>query len=267
MILSRRVALNGNQLDQVDSRIVIRGIDIAAGKEAISAEAVYGGAGSWVTSRHRDSLDITVRFAIRLKKGSESLRSRILEDVNSWAAGGGWLTVSSKEARQICVIAASLPGDADARDWTREYAIIFRAYGVPYWQETEGYVLRSVLTNSGSWVMIADGNTDTVVDVSYQNGSGSTINQVDISCGGSTFQLVGLGLQNGESLEISHPDDGAHSWLEIQIKSTGGVYRSAMGARTIGSSDDLKVSPGRNTLSVAAAGRGSVQATVRGRFQ
>lgn len=266
MILSRRVALNGVQLDQVDNAVVIRGIDIAAGKDGISAEAVYGGAGSWVTSRHRDSLDITVRFAIRLKKGSENQRSRILENINSWAAGGGWLTVGSKEARQICVIPASLPGDADARDWTREYAIVFRAYGVPYWQETEGFNLRNVMEDSGSWAVIAGGNTDTVVDVSYQNGSGATVNQVDISCGGSAFHLVGLGLRNGESLEISHPDDGAHSWLEIQIKSTGGVYRSAMGARTAGSSDDLEIRPGRNTLSVAAAGRGSVQATVRGRF-
>ena len=266
MILSRRIALNGVQLDQVDSSVVIRGIDIAAGKDGISAEAVYGGAGSWVTSRHRDSLDITVRFAIRLKKGQEARRSQVLEDACSWAAGGGWLTVGSKEGRQICVIAASLPGDADARDWTREYAIIFRAYGVPYWQETEGFNLRGVMTDTGSWPLTVSGNTDTVCDFYYQNGSGAIIGQMDIACSGSTFHLVGLGLRNGESLEITHVDDGGRSWLQIQIKSTGGVYRSAMGCRTPDSSDDLRIGHGRSVLTVTAAGRGSVQATVRGRF-
>lgn len=64
MILSRRIALGGVQLDQVDGSIIIQSIDEAAGKETISAVNRGSGNGQRITGRRRDTLDVTVRFSI-----------------------------------------------------------------------------------------------------------------------------------------------------------------------------------------------------------
>ena len=49
MILSRRVALNGQQLDELHDAIVIRSIDPGVPNESISAVDRMGGAGSRIT--------------------------------------------------------------------------------------------------------------------------------------------------------------------------------------------------------------------------
>ena len=68
MQLRHRVALDGRQLDEIDWRIMIQKIETADGKENISAVSLMGGSGSRVTSEHRDSLDVTVKFTLRLRK-------------------------------------------------------------------------------------------------------------------------------------------------------------------------------------------------------
>lgn len=272
MILTRRVALDGAQMDQIDERIVIRGVEMGAGKESISAEALYGGIGSRVTSRHRDSLDITVRFALRLKRGDEAARAELLEKVNGWAAGGGWLTTNVKPDRRIRVCRASLPGDGETRDWLQEYAIVFRAYGVPYWQEETGTSGAQTSNGGRNQVTLAvNGYTETVVDLEYKN-LGAAINTATIGVGPSVsspesqFVLTGLGLGTGETLVIDHPDEGERSWLRIRIRGTNGAYRTAYGCRTEASSDDLQVAPGRKIIWITKSGNGTLSAAVRGRY-
>ena len=92
MILSHRVALNGVQLDSVDHRILVQGVDESAGKDQLSAVSVFGGVGQRVTNRHRDYLDVTVRFSLKIKKNDMQARSDVFERVNAWAAPGGWLS-------------------------------------------------------------------------------------------------------------------------------------------------------------------------------
>ena len=49
MLLKRRVALDGVQLDELDERIIISGIDEAAGKDTISAVGSSAGMGQRIT--------------------------------------------------------------------------------------------------------------------------------------------------------------------------------------------------------------------------
>ena len=67
MILKRRVALGGEQLDELDERIIITGVDEAAGKDNISSTAAAIGNGQRITARRRDTLDVSVRFALMIK--------------------------------------------------------------------------------------------------------------------------------------------------------------------------------------------------------
>ena len=66
MILSKRVALGGVELDELDDSIVIRSVDPGVPHESTGTENRAGGFGSRLTMQHWDSLDVTVAFAIIL---------------------------------------------------------------------------------------------------------------------------------------------------------------------------------------------------------
>ena len=74
MILSRRVALGGVQLDQQDASIVIRSIDTGVPHESLDAVNRMGGAGQRLTSQHWETLDVSVRVAIDVPKKNLSKR-------------------------------------------------------------------------------------------------------------------------------------------------------------------------------------------------
>ena len=115
MQLMHRVALDGVELDSVDSRIMISKIETGDGKDNVQTVSLWGDStGSRVTNVHRDSLDITVKFRIRLKKRNMAEREEVIEKVNAWAFSGGWLTTNYKDNRRIRVFRqqAATPGDS-----------------------------------------------------------------------------------------------------------------------------------------------------------
>ena len=190
MQLRHRAALDGVQLDEVDSRIMISKIEPADGKESIQNVSLWGDSvGSRVTSIHRDSLDITVKFHIRLKKRSMAEREEVIEKVNAWALNGGWLTVNYKSNRRIRVFRAQAAGAGDPWEWTKEYSLIFRACGVPYWQEATPTTLRQQNVSSGTLVMGIAGSEKSVLDAEFRNTSGGTINSFSISTGEASMSF------------------------------------------------------------------------------
>ena len=261
MRLMRRAALNGVQLDEIDNRILIQKIEPASGKDQFNAVSLWDRPGNRVNKKHRDYVDVTVTFSMDIKKNAFTERSEVFEKVMSWAMGGGWLTLSQKPERKIRVIAAQLPAEGDPLEWTNRYSITFRAYGVPYWQQEAASQLQVRGVSSLSRQFGVAGNVRSVMDVNFTNTSGGTINSFSISCGGSSISLTGLGLGNGETLTIDHPDDGEKSWLRIRI---GG--RSVLGCRSAGSSNDLYVNPGVITASMSAGGSGTLLLSCNGRF-
>ena len=104
MKLTRRVALNGKQLDTVDDRIVISSVEPGDGRENITAVDAASGYGQRVTGNRRSTLDMVVKFRIqehgRNKDGLQS-RAEVLEKVNAWAAAGGVLTVDATDLKIV----------------------------------------------------------------------------------------------------------------------------------------------------------------------
>lgn len=265
MILRRRVALDGIELDSVDSRILIQGIEPAAGKDQITAVSLWGGTGSRVTAEHRDSLDVAVRFTINEKSYRPAERDTVLEKVRAWAAAGGWMTVNYKPNRRIRVICAQQPAEGDAAS-RRQFQINFRAYGVPYWQQADPAILRITGSSGGQRDFGVAGDQASVMDVQFRNTGSAAVNTLSVTCGGSTFAFTNLGLLSGETLVIDHPDNGRLSWLRIRIQAANGTYRSAMGKRTAGSANDLDVTPGTIRVSWSADGAGTITFACAGRF-
>ena len=244
MELSRRVALDGKQLDEVDDRIIIQSIEPAAAKYQINTTAAACGFGSRITGTRRDSMDIVVKFSINEKSYKPEKREKVLDKVKKWAANGGIMTVNYKPGQRISVILAQAPGEGDIKNRGNQYALTFRAYGIPYWEQDPAESAVQTAANTNKLIKI-DGSAETQIDVTLKNISGQTINtatvQISKSGASRTIQLTNLGLAGNEALVIDHKD----GLIRIRILGANGTsYRSAMANRTSGSDDDLKLAPG-----------------------
>ena len=240
MILTRRVALNGTQLDQIDQSIVIRSIDPGTPKETVQSVSKMGGFGQRITGRHWETIDVSVTYAIDIPKKRIADRRDVFDAVNAWAQAGGWLTVNYMAGRRLYADSVTVPSSEDLWNWTEEFTIIFRAYAVPFWQS-------DTQTTSTSSTITVPGTAPTVCDAEIENDSGSTIDTMSVQVGRSAMSFSDLGLADGETLVISHAANGT---LSIRIRN-GNTYRSAMDKRTGGSADDLYVNPGSNLITVS----------------
>ena len=267
MICARRVALDGTELDQANAAIVIRSVESGDGKENFSATGTAGGSGQRVTSHHRDTMDVIVRFAIDIKKNNLAGRASALENANAWAAraaDGAWLTVNYKTNRRAWVKLVQAPGEGSLWDFTKEFAITFRAYGVPFWQETEATSTASVSAGtSGSADLTVAGSAETVADIVLKNETSTTVDTCSVSVDNHTLSFTDLGLAKDESLVIDHADDGT---LRIRILDADEEYRSAMDKRDADSADDLYTRTGLVSAGFTAATSCSMTVSCKGRF-
>ena len=261
MIHAHRVSLDDVQLDEIDGRIVILGITEDTGKDTINAVA-RAADGNRVTGERRDSLDVAVNFGILERKRGMAEREKVLEKVNGWAAGGGWLRINYKEDRRLRVRLVQAPGAGEPWDWANPYTLVFRAYGIPFWQKETPASLTTGATSNGSVQLPVEGSARTVCNVTLENASGALIQNATISAAGQTMTFQGLGLGGNESLVIDHDAEGL---LRIRIRN-GNNYRSAMATRTPASADDLVVKPGTVAVSFTAQRACRMTASCRARF-
>ena len=241
MKLSRRVALGGTELDQVDPSIVIRSIEIGTPKENVQAVSRMGGSGQRITGRHYDTAEVTVEFAIDIPKRRLADRREAFDKVIKWAMNAGWLTVNYMTGKKLYTEVAVLPGGVDIWNWTDGYTITFRAYAVPFWQDA------TATTSTGASITVP-GIAETVCDMEVTNGSGATVDSLTVQVGGSSMSFTGLGLEDGQRLVIGHEDNGT---LYIRKYTGASYYVRVMDKRTGGSADDLYVTPGTNAITVS----------------
>ena len=253
MQLNRRVALNGIWLDELDDRIVISSVEPADGKENIAAVDSAAGFGQRITNARRSMVDMTVKFML-LQRGKTpegmQARAELLEKINAWAAPGGYMTVNYKPNRRLRVVLAQAPGEGSLWDYSKEYTLIFRAYGIPYW-EAETAVSQTIGggSSSASGSTTVDGSVEAQADAELLNTSGATIATASITIAGKTMSFSGLNLGANERLIVDHDTNGL---VRIRIRSAGGAYRSAMSIRQPASADDFIMLPGSVSFSYSA---------------
>jgi len=263
MQLMRRVQLGDQQLDELDNRIIITGVEEEAARLNYSAVSRFGASGQRVTSMHRDTLDVTVKFALKIKKNDLVARSELFEKVAGWAMEGGWLALNYRPNRRLRVVCVTLPAAGDQVAWETEYEITFRAYNVPYWQQASPVSLTVNSTKSMSRSMEIPGTAQSVLNLEFENISGMEINTLTVGTDESSFSFKSLGLKAGETLVINHTAEGL---LRIRIRTAAGSTRSALAKRTEDSADDLTVSPGTATVTLTAQRAGKVTLSCYGRY-
>jgi len=262
MILKRRVSLGGVQLDSLDNRILISGIDEAAGKDNITAVASANGSGQRIVKTRRDTLDVTVKFTLNIKSKNMKARAELLEKINAWAAPGGWLKVNYRPERQLMVVLAQAPGGGDMFNWTNEFTMVFRAYAVPYWDDITAAAVQSKTASSGSMTLEVPGSAETVAGVKIVNKSGKVITNFTVTIGGKMMKFSNSNLL---------PADGT---VTIDHKRTAGEYylraynasRSVLLYRTKESADDYNIKPGKVAISFSAQRAVQVTVSAKGRY-
>ena len=259
MIMKRRVALNGVELDSLDERIVISGIDEAAGKDSITAVGSAAGCGQRITGQKRDTLDVTVKFMMAIRSDDMAAREELLEAVNGWAAEGGWLTVDHRPGRRLMVVLAPAPGSGDMFSWANEFTVVFRAYSVPYWTDSEATTAVSKNASSGSVSIEVPGNTKTVADIKIENMSGQAINNITVNVDGNEMVFKNLGMGGTAKMTLDHVQQAGLFYFRARIGST-----SVMAKRT--GANDFYARPGSRTVTFSADRAVRVTASVRGRY-
>lgn len=258
MILSKRVALGGVQLDEVNSKIIIRGINTGVPHEDLQAVNRMGGWGQRITMQHWNSLDVAVTFAIDVPKRELQLRRTIWEDVVTWALRAGWLTVNYMPERRLYVDKVILPGSGDLWAWRDDFTITFRAYSVPFWQDVNQTAVAARGVTSWTASLGVPGQFRTVADVTFHNATSDTMTSFSITTAGKTIALSGISLAGGADLVISHGTDGL---LRV---TTGGT--SVYDKITAASADDLYMDPGTAAISMTAGKSGNITVSCYGRY-
>lgn len=263
MILSRRVALEGVQLDELDERILISGIQEPEPEMVRNAVGLAGGMGSRLVSRQRNGKRVTVKFRLRIRKGDMQARSELLEKVISWARREGWLTIGSRQNRRIRVRYIQEPDIGDLREWTREYTIAFEANERPWWEMETPNTARIPTASGGSTSIAVAGDLKSPIEFELKNMSGMEIAQATVNAGPSSFVFNNLGLGGNETLVADHDE---YNVLRLRIRNGSGAYRSVLNKRTDTSSDDLDVDPGAASVSFSATRACQLTAYSFGRF-
>ena len=83
MILSRRVSLDGVQLDSLDNNIIISGFEEDPEDETINTLEMSGRTGSIPVSRHVREKKITVKFHLKNRKTDYGGRNEVLEKITA----------------------------------------------------------------------------------------------------------------------------------------------------------------------------------------
>ena len=259
MILSRRVSLHGVQLDEVHSAVIIRSVDPGTPKETLNAVSPGAGAGQRITKQHYTVLEAKVTYAIDLPKTDLAARRAVFDAVNAWAAAKGWLTTNEMPGRRMHVDYVQVPSSGDLWEWTEEFTITFRAYAVPFWEDTATTTVTLTQGSTGSGSITIGGTTESAGEATVQNKSGSTISTVSMTVNGHTMAFSGIGLANNGYLTIDHAFVGTSWVLRAKIGNTSVLkYRTG--------DDEFVLKPGSNSISFTAGGSVIATVSAKGRY-
>ena len=231
-----KVWLDQQGLHDIDPAICILDLQEQPPSQLLSTAARAEGDGVFLARRVRQSLSVTVRFAIR--EPHPARRQAILQKVRTWAQGSV-LSTGDRPQQRLKVQAESLPTLSSALKWTDALSLTFTAYEVPFWEDAQP-------TTSTVPTFYLPGDAPAApLDMRWSSAI-STPHVVTITTPMSSITFRDLPLHAGQELTISH--------------ETGVLTATIDGAdvlthRTPESSDDLLLPCGQaNTVTVTADG-------------
>lgn len=245
-----KVWLDQQGLQDLDPAICIIDLQEQPPSQLLSTAARAQGDGVFLARRARQSLSVTVRFAIR--EPHPARRQAILHKVRTWAQGS-YLTTSDRPQQRLKVQAESLPTLQSALKWTDALSITFTAYETPFWEDAQP-------TASATSTLYLPGDAPSApVDVRWLCAADAP-DEVTIATPLSRLTFCGLPLHAGQELVISHESGTLTATID---------GADVLPHRTPESSDDLLLPCGQTstvTLTADGAAASSCIFSARGRW-
>ena len=202
------------------------------------------GGGQMLLSNQYQQKEIIIEFAIRDGRNYDR-RLEAFAAVCQWAAGGGWLEISSRPGQKIFVTLSQMPVIGRLREWTETMAIHFVAGWCPFWESTVPSTA-SGSGASGTINLFAPGNAPSKLSA-VVTGS---LTSVTLSCPATGTAFWVSNPSGFDSVVRFFHDD--RNLLHI---TSGGVdimkYR--------GGSDEVILNPGNNVIAYQCNAAASIQ--------
>ena len=278
------VTIGSVALSTLSDKIYIRDIIEEPYEEEIfkASKAYY--AGQRVSKKVRRALSVRVVFVVRERNPQK--RAEIFDSIASWAESDRTLYVNYRtitrvtesgytytEGRRLSrVVVTEPPAINSANKWTKDVAITFTAFDVPYWEdETKyGYLFAANTLDIFSRYLYSGniynrGTAESPVTMRITNDSSSQLQSMNIRCGNSWFYFENLDIDPGAGLEIDYDSDSGILQI-LERRSDGLLGVNKMPCRTAESQDDLMISPGAVSVQVSANVAVSGYFYCRGRY-
>ena len=225
------VWLDGLPLHEIDPSIILTDIiEQPAVVDVISYPRAQG-SGLRIAKRTRQSLSVSVRFAIW--EYDVTRRKAVMQKIVTWAKSGKYLAINDRPGQRLRVEVDSMPTIQSALKWTQDLTITFTAYAMPFWESDDVHMLTT--SDVASMMIMGDGD-QTLVDATIQVEEEG---DVTVKADNTTITLTDV----SGTINITHGDDGI-------LRITAGED-SLLSHREPKSSDDLIATPGRvNEFSV-----------------
>lgn len=252
MITRYKVWIDNIGLQDLDDAICITDIKEKTPKlNAVTAAKPLGG-GSHLLRLRRESLSITVRFAIRAY--DIAVRKRIMSAVRAWAHEG-YLSINDRPGQRLWVVCDKPPAVESALKWTAETEMTFTAFALPYWEEDTPSTC-TYTGSKGNATLNSTGSLESALEATITPTA--ALHSFTISANGSVFSFAGLNIASGNAVIISHTPQGI-----LRVKSGSA---SLLGKRTAASADEIIIKPGANTISFTSDASCTAVFSTRGRY-
>ncbi|MDO4838932.1 MAG: hypothetical protein Q4B32_11165 [Clostridia bacterium] len=248
--------MNGISLAALDERILITDIEEEGAPQTLTVCDLPGREGSRFIRRRRTTLTVKIRLVIRER--SIPRRRILLEKLARWCTDG-YLTLSDRRGQRLgCVCVQGVEG-VSVTGWAEEITLIFRAYGLPWWEDAVPKTLTLATGEEGS---LRVGGTAETTWAEAEAACLTAVDTLTLTCGDTAMTFTGLAMTPGETLCVTWDREGLQ-----RISIQGDNSRSALGNRTADSADDLLLPIGKTVpLRVEADGQVSVTFRARGRY-
>lgn len=248
----QHVYLNGVSLETAHPSILLQHIDESAPKADVQTAARGGAPGAFVTSAQLRERAVTILFAVREAKDF-TIRADAVSAAAAWAAGGGWLSLSSRPGLRLWVTPTELPSIGRLRDWTDDISLTLTAFHWPWWQEESPTAVTATGVGSTGTEITVPVTGCAPAGLEAEITPGDALTGVTLTSGGRTMTLSNLSVASGTKLSVYY--DERHL-LRIEAGGTG-----LLGKRT---GDDLVLQPGRRAVTVACSTASTVKLWARG---
>ncbi len=246
-----QVWLDQQGLQDIDPAIYITDIQEQPPSQLLSTAARAQGDGVFLARRNRQSLSVTVRFAIREPRPAR--RQAVLQKVRVWAQQGEFLSTSDRPHQRLRVQVENLPALQSALKWTDALPITFTAYTAPWWEDAQP-------TTSATSTLYLPGDAPSApMDLRWVC-AGNPPAELTITTPLSSITFRDLPVSKGRELVISH---------ESGVLTATVDRHDVLPHRTPESSDDLLLPCGQSsTVTITADGAAATGCTfsARGRW-